>query len=97
MPEHPHLYPPLAGKPSPPAGICVNLEVLFLLSPLYQRGVRGDLCTHLFGDGPIDSLHHGITFFQSFSPVQAHHLQTQRDQVPIATSVFQGVIASRVL
>ena len=77
--------------------ICANLEVLFLLSPLYQRGARGDLCTQLFGNGPLDSLHHRIPFFQNFSPVQAHHLQTKRDQVPITTSVFQGVIASPVL
>ena len=88
---------PVPAPDSPPTPICVNLEVLFLLSPLYQRGARGDLCAQLFGDCPIDSLHHGIPFFQNFSPVKAHHLQTKRDHVPITTSVFQGVIASQVL
>ena len=55
------------------------------------------MCAQLFGDGPIDRLHQGLTFFQNFSTVQAHHLQTQREQGPITTSVFQGVIASQVL
>ena len=75
----------------------LHLEVLFLFSPLYQRGARGDFCLQLLGNGPVDSLHHRIPFFQNFSTIKAHHLQTKRDQVPITTSVFQGVIASQVL
>ena len=51
----------------------------------------------LLGNGPIDSLHHSIAFFQNFSTVKAQHLQTKRDQVPITTPVFQGVIACQVL
>ena len=51
----------------------------------------------MFGNAPIDSLRHSITFYQNFSAVTAPHLQTKRCQVPIATSVFQGLVACQVL
>ena len=88
---------PITLALSPVGGICANLEVVFLFSPLYQRGARGDFCIQLFGNAPIASLRHSITFFQNFSGVTAQHLQTKRCQVPIATSVFQGVVACQVL
>ena len=77
--------------------MCANLVVFFPLSPLYHRGARGDFRIQLFGTGPIDSLRSSITFFQNFSAVKAPHLQTKRRQVPITTSVFQGVVAGQVL
>ena len=68
-----------------------------MFSPLFQRGGKGDFCIQLSYKGPIDRLYNGITFFQNFSTVKAQYLQTKRDQVPIPSSVFQGVIAFHVL
>ena len=73
------------------------LEVVFLFSPLYQRGARGDFCIQLFGNAPIDRLRHSSTFFQNCSAGKAPHLQPKRCQVPIATLVFQGALACPVL
>jgi hypothetical protein len=78
-------------------GISANFEGLSLLSPLYQRGARGDFCNQLFGNGLMDRLRHSITFFQNFATARAQHLQPKSDHVPITTSVFQGVLASKVL
>jgi hypothetical protein len=45
----------------------------------------------------VPTLNPEAAFFQNFSTVKAQHLQTKGDQVPIPSSVFQGVIASQVL
>ena len=92
---------PLRRKTLAPAlsleGHMRYLEVVFLFSPLYQRGARGDFCIQLFGNAPIDRLRHSSTFFQNCSAGKAPHLLPKRCHVPIATSVCQGVVACPVL
>lgn len=67
------------------------------MAPFQGKRDWGDFCTQLFGSDPIDRLHHSVAFLQSFSTVKAHYLQAKRDQVPIPSSVFQGMIAFQVL